>query len=59
MDIYFKSECIPILWRKIHVKFLNDRSQNCCENTIVISMKNNILLFFIINGTQIVEKHFG
>ena len=32
MDIYFKTGCMPILWRKIYVKILNDnRPQNCCE----------------------------
>ena len=32
MDIFFKSGCMPILWRKFYVKILNDiRPQNCCE----------------------------
>ena len=37
-DIYFKSGCMPILWKKFYIKITNDRNdkakrfiQNCCE----------------------------
>ena len=37
MDIYFKSGCIPILWKKFYTKIINDKKdkaqgfiQNCC-----------------------------
>ena len=38
MDIYFKSGCVPVLWKKFHIKIINDKNdkvqrfvQNCCE----------------------------
>ena len=32
LDIYFKSGCMTILWRKIYVKVVNESdNQDCCE----------------------------
>ena len=54
MDIYFKSGCMPILWRKFYVKILNNiRLQNCCEKHYCHFNERKQYVFCIMNGIKI------
>ena len=60
LDIYLKSGCMPILWRKNFLKVVNDRDifiidrKTVVKSTFVISMKDSNLFFLLIIDTQIV-----